>query len=187
MSQGQQSRPVGVVVLGGINMDLVAIAPRFPEAGETVVGSRFMTYPGGKGANQAVAAARMGARTTMVGCVGDDMFGPQLKDAMAASGVDVSGVALAPGASSGIAVIEIDGSAQNRIIQVPGANDSCGEPEAQRVALAMAEHPPCCSNWRCPSTFPSGWPRMPPPWGRRSSWTQARCGPCLRNSTPAVT
>ena len=84
-----------------------------------------------------MAAARMGARTAMVGRVGDDMFGPQLKEAMAASGVDVSGVGLAPGASSGIAIIEIDGSAQNRIIQVLGANDSCGEPEAERVALAM--------------------------------------------------
>ena len=112
-------------MLGGINMALVAIAPRFPQAGETVVGSRFMTYPGGKGANQAVAAARMGARTAMVGRVGDDMFGPQLREAMA------------PGASSGIAIIEIDGSAQNRIIQVLGANETCGEPEAQRVALAM--------------------------------------------------
>ena len=87
MAQRQQSGPVGVVVLGGINMDLVAFAPRFPQAGETVVGSHFMTYPGGKGANQAVAAARMGAQTAMVGCVGDDMFGPQLIEAMAASGV----------------------------------------------------------------------------------------------------
>ena len=77
MAQERVSGTPGVVVLGGINMDLVAIAPRFPQAGETVVGSRFMTYPGGKGANQAVAAARMGARTAMVGRVGDDMFGPQ--------------------------------------------------------------------------------------------------------------
>ncbi|MCH8225111.1 MAG: ribokinase [Chloroflexi bacterium] len=137
MAHEQVSEPAGVVVLGGINMDLVAIAPRFPQAGETVVGSRFMTYPGGKGANQAVAAARMGARTAMVGRVGDDMFGPQLIEAMAASGVDVSGVAVTPGASSGIAIIEIDASAQNRIIQVLGANETCGEPEAQRVALAM--------------------------------------------------
>ena len=137
MAQVQVSGPVGLVVLGGINMDLVAFAPRFPQAGESVVGSRFLTYPGGKGANQAVAAARMGARTAMVGCVGDDMFGPQLKEAMAASGVDVSGVAVAPGTSSGIALIEIDGSAQNRIIQVLGANDTCGEPQAQRVALAL--------------------------------------------------
>ena len=137
MAQGQQSGPVGVVVLGGINMNLVAITPRFPQEGETVVGNRFLTYPGGKGANQAVAAARMGAKTAMVGRVGDDMFGPQLIQALAASGVDVSGVSVAPGASSGIAVIEIDGSAQNRIIQVLGANDTCGEPEAKRVALAL--------------------------------------------------
>ena len=64
----------GVVVLGGINMDLVTMTPRFPVPGETVVGTRFLTYPGGKGANQAVAAARMGADTLMVGRVGDDMF-----------------------------------------------------------------------------------------------------------------
>lgn len=126
-----------MVVLGGINMDLVAIAPRFPQAGETVVGSRFVTYPGGKGANQAVAAARMGARTAMIGRVGDDMFGPQLIEAMAARGVDVSGIAITPGSSSGIAIIEIDGSAQNRIIQVLGANDTCGEPEGRRVGLAL--------------------------------------------------
>ena len=137
MAQRQQSGRVGVVVLGGINMDLVAMASRFPKAGETVVGTRFLTYPGGKGANQAVAAARMGARTAMAGREGDDMFGPQLKEAMAATGVDVFGVAVTPGASSGIAFIEIDGSAQNRIIQVLGANDSLGEPEAKHVALAM--------------------------------------------------
>ncbi len=64
-----------IVVLGGINMDLVTVAPRFPAAGETVVGSRFLTYAGGKGANQAVAAARMGARAAMVGRVGDDILG----------------------------------------------------------------------------------------------------------------
>ena len=70
------SKSPGVVVLGGINMDLVTYSERFPEVGETVAGERFLTYAGGKGANQAVAAARMGARTAMVGRVGDDMFGP---------------------------------------------------------------------------------------------------------------
>ena len=138
MALREQTQPPSVVVLGGINMDLVAVTSRFPEAGETVLGSRFLTYPGGKGANQAVAAARMGATTTMVGRVGDDMFGPQLTDALTASDVDVSGIAVAPGVSSGIAVIEIDGSAQNRIVQIPGANGTCGEPEAARVAQAMA-------------------------------------------------
>lgn len=126
-----------IIVLGGINMDLVTIAPRFPEAGETVVGSRFLTYPGGKGANQAVAAARMGASALMVGRVGDDIFGPQLIDGLAASGVDVSGVAVERGASSGIAIINIDASSQNRIIQILGANNTCGEPEARRVLQAL--------------------------------------------------
>ena len=129
-------RPI-VVALGGINMDLVAVASRLPEAGETVVGSRFLTYPGGKGANQAVAAARMGAETAMVGRVGDDIFGPQLIDSLAAAGVDVSGVAVEPGANSGIVVITIDASSQNRIIQILGANDTCGQAEADRVRRAL--------------------------------------------------
>ena len=126
-----------IVVLGGINMDLVTISPRFPEAGETVVGSRFLTYPGGKGANQAVAAARMGVNVAMVGRVGDDVFGPQLVDSMAGSGVDVTGVAVEPGASSGLAVISIDASSQNRIIQILGANDTCGEDEVEQVRRAL--------------------------------------------------
>ena len=128
---------IEVVVLGGINIDLVTVAERFPQAGETVVGSRFLTYPGGKGANQAVAASRMGAATAMVGKVGDDMFGPQLIDSLAASGVDVSRVAVEPGVSSGIAVINIDAAAQNRIIHVLGANTTCGEAEGQKVIQAL--------------------------------------------------
>ena len=133
----QQTRP-SVVVLGGINMDLVTITPRFPEAGETVVGSRFLIYPGGKGANQAIAAARMGASVDMVGRVGDDVFGPQLLGSLAAGGVDVSGVAVTPGHSSGISVISIDESAQNRIIQVLGAINTYGEAEAAAVRRALA-------------------------------------------------
>ncbi len=128
-----------IVVLGGINMDLVTYAARFPGAGETVVGDRFLTYAGGKGANQAVAAARMGGRCAMVGRVGDDIFGPQLLDGMRASGVDVSRIATALGESSGIAVISVDASAQNRIIQVLGANSTCGPAEAARTIEAMED------------------------------------------------
>ena len=127
----------GIVVLGGINMDLVAYSDRFPSPGETVVGHRFLTYAGGKGANQAVAAARMGGRTSMVGQVGDDMFGPQLLDGLRNAGVDVSRIATANGESSGIAVIGIDGSAQNRIVQVLGANATCGRAQARAVASAL--------------------------------------------------
>lgn len=128
----QENRPL-VVVLGGINMDLVTLAARFPEAGETVVGSKFLTYPGGKGANQAMAAARMGARVAMVGRIGDDIFGPQSIDSLTGAGVDVSAVGVTPGVSTGIAVISIDATAQNRIIQVLGANDTCGAAEAERA------------------------------------------------------
>ena len=132
-------RTPGIVVLGGINMDLVTYSDRFPGDGETVVGHRFVTYAGGKGANQAVAAARMGARAAMAGRVGGDMFGPQLLDGMSAAGVDVSRVAVAPGETSGIAVIGIDGSAQNRIVQVLGANSTCGAEQAEAVAAALAD------------------------------------------------
>ena len=132
-------RAPGIVVLGGINMDLVTYSERFPSPGETVVGHRFLTYAGGKGANQAVAAARMGGRTTMVGQVGDDIFGPQLLDGLRESGVDVSRIAVAEGETSGIAVIGIDGSAQNRIVQVLGANATCGQVQADDVASAISE------------------------------------------------
>jgi len=133
----QQANSCGVVVLGGINMDLVTISARFPRPGETVVGSRFLTYPGGKGANQAVAAARMGAATAMVGRVGDDVFGPQLIETLRDSGIKVDGVAVAQDTTSGIAVINIDESAQNQIIQILGANDTCGDAEAVRVGQAL--------------------------------------------------
>jgi ribokinase len=131
-----QGKGPSILVLGGINMDLVTVTPRFPGPGETVVGSRFLTYPGGKGANQAVAAARMGGQVFMVGRVGTDVFGAQLVDSLTESGVDCSGVGYSA-SSSGIAVINIDDSAQNRIIQVLGANDSCGEAEAYMVSQLL--------------------------------------------------
>ena len=129
----------GVVVLGGINMDLVTVSRRSPEAGETVVGDKFLTYPGGKGANQAVAAARMGAAVSMVGRVGGDSFGRELLGHLRRARVDVDGIQVDPSTSSGIAVINIDASAQNRIVQVLGANATCGPAEVSRVAAAL-EH-----------------------------------------------
>lgn len=119
--------------MGGINMDLVSFSPRFPRPGETVVGSRFVTYAGGKGANQAVAAARMGARSIMVGRVGGDIFGPQLLEGLTSAGVDISGVDVNSDESSGIAVIGVDETAQNCITQILGANDTCGTEQADAV------------------------------------------------------
>lgn len=126
-------RPL-ILSLGGINMDLVTFGDRLPADGETVVGERFVTYGGGKGANQAVAAARMGARSAMVGRVGDDIFGPQLVELLQTAGVETGRVGVAAGVSSGIAVISVGAGGQNRITQVLGANDTCGDAEYDAVA-----------------------------------------------------
>lgn len=114
-------------------MDLVTLTSRFPAAGETVVGNRFLTYGGGKGANQAVAAGRMGGNVAMVGRVGDDVFASQALGTLVNSGVDVSHVGVQEATSTGLAIISIDESAQNQIIQVLGANDTCGHVEAAKV------------------------------------------------------
>ncbi len=133
MTRDHGDRPL-ILSLGGINMDLVTFSNRLPADGETVVGDRFVTYPGGKGANQAVAAARMGARSAMVGRVGDDMFGPQLTDLLEAAGVEAGAVGVSSGTNSGIAVISVGESGQNRIVQVLGANNTCGDAEYDAVA-----------------------------------------------------
>ena len=131
-------RPL-ILSLGGINMDLVTFADRLPADGETVVGSRFVTYAGGKGANQAVAVARMSARSAMVGRVGDDMFGPQLIELLQSAGVETGAVGISQGVSSGIAVISVGEGGQNRIVQVLGANDTCGDVEFEAIAGLLAE------------------------------------------------
>lgn len=128
-----------IISLGGINMDLVTFSARLPADGETIVGDRFVTYPGGKGANQAVAAARMGATSAMVGRVGDDMFGPQLLDLLQAAGVDTGSVGVSDQTNSGIAVISVGESGQNRIVQMLGANDTCGDDEYDAAAGMIAE------------------------------------------------
>ncbi|WP_344529310.1 ribokinase [Streptomyces albiaxialis] len=113
-------RPV-LTVFGSANMDLVATVPTAPALGETVTGTAFRTVPGGKGANQAVAAARAGGVTHMIGAVGDDEFGAEMRAALDASGVGTGGLRTAEGAS-GIAHITVDGKGANSIIVVPGAN-----------------------------------------------------------------
>ncbi len=110
-----------IVVVGSINLDLVAATPRIPIAGETVAGLSFQTFPGGKGANQAVAAARLGASVSMVGKLGTDAFGSQLRESLEASQVNTDGVDTVPG-SSGVALITIDHCGQNAITVVAGAN-----------------------------------------------------------------
>ena len=126
-----------VIVFGGINMDLVTFSEKFPESGETVVGTKFLQYAGGKGANQAVAAARMGAQVKMVGKVGDDDFGDQLLRLLDSSRVEIDGVSIEPNTSSGLAIIEIDSSSQNRIIQILGANDTCDHRQVNEISKTL--------------------------------------------------
>jgi ribokinase len=129
-----------VVVVGSLNMDLVARAPRLPVPGETVSGLTFSTVPGGKGANQAVASARLGAATAMVGCLGDDAFGASLRSGLEADGVDCRGLRTVPGTSSGVALIVVDEAGRNGIVVVPGANGrlSPGDVDAQAALIGAA-------------------------------------------------
>ncbi|MCX4591893.1 ribokinase [Streptomyces sp. NBC_01549] len=110
-----------LLVVGSANADLVIGVERRPAAGETVLGSDLVVHPGGKGANQAVAAARLGARTALLARVGDDAHGRLLLDSQRAAGVDTAGV-LVGGAPTGVALITVDPSGDNSIVVSPGAN-----------------------------------------------------------------
>lgn len=113
--------PAKVVVIGSLNMDLVTRAPRLPRGGETLIGQSFATVSGGKGANQAVAAARLGAQVSMVGCVGSDAYGEALRGALLVEQIDCQAVSTVDD-SSGVALIVVDDNSQNAIVIVAGAN-----------------------------------------------------------------
>jgi ribokinase len=138
-----------VLVAGSINTDLVAQVRKAPEAGETVTGSSFAVFGGGKGANQAFAAARSGAATAMLGALGRDDFGRQRLADLAAEGIDTGSVATTDGAASGVALIVVDETGQNRIAYVPGATSTVTAEEAvaglrrvrPRVLLTTLELP----------------------------------------------
>jgi ribokinase len=110
-----------IVVVGSINTDLVAVTRRIPVVGETVIGSDFQIHPGGKGANQAVAIARLGYPVRLIGRVGNDTFGAKLRTSLEEAGVDISGVSTSDGAS-GVAVIVVSERGENSIVLAPGAN-----------------------------------------------------------------
>lgn len=111
-----------LVVVGSINMDLVARAPRLPRLGETILGSDFRTFPGGKGANQAVAAARMGGQVHLIGRVGRDGFGDALLETLARDQVDLTYIRRDPEVASGVALITVEEGGDNAIVVAPGAN-----------------------------------------------------------------
>jgi ribokinase len=113
--------PKPIVVVGSINTDLVAVTARIPAVGETVIGTDFQIHPGGKGANQAVAVARLGYPVRMIGRLGTDTFGAQLRTHLENAGVDVTGVVASEG-TSGVAVIVVSHEGENSIVVTPGAN-----------------------------------------------------------------
>jgi ribokinase len=139
-----------VVVVGSLNLDLVVPVARHPRPGETVLGGDIARHPGGKGANQAVAAARLGQTVAMVGRVGDDDAGETLVGALRADGVHVGAVRVDPGAPTGIALIAVDDAGENAIVVSPGANarvstrdvgDAAGLLASAAVTLVQLEVP----------------------------------------------
>ena len=138
--------PADVCVVGSINLDLVARTPRLPRPGETVLGDAFAEHAGGKGLNQAVAAARAGARTTLCGTVGDDEAGRRLREIAVQAGVSDEHVAVAAGTATGRALIAVS-PGENLIVVAPGANSLLGPAAAAaavagaRVVLAQLEVP----------------------------------------------
>ncbi|WP_274630368.1 ribokinase [Arvimicrobium flavum] len=128
-----------ITVVGSINLDLIAAMDRLPEPGETVLGNNFATAPGGKGANQALAAARAGAKVRMVGAVGRDSFAGEAVELLKAGGVDLGRVAEIEGAT-GIAVIFVGGDGENVIAVIPGANATVDAAAIRNLEFAPGEH-----------------------------------------------
>ena len=127
-----------IVVVGSLNMDLVAVAPRVPRSGETLMGTDFFQTPGGKGANQAYAASKLGGTVAMIGKVGTDEFGAILKAQLAGAGCDVSRVIESKG-NSGVAMISVGADSQNSIVIVPGANARLSADDVAQAESVFAE------------------------------------------------
>ncbi|MGI6273317.1 MAG: ribokinase [Anaerohalosphaeraceae bacterium] len=127
-----------IVVIGSSNTDMIIKVDHIPRPGETVIGGTFSTAPGGKGANQAVAAARAGGRVTFIARVGDDMFGRQALDGFRADGIDVSHVIIDPDAPSGVASIFVDAKGQNSIAVAGGANANLSPDDIHNAADVIA-------------------------------------------------
>lgn len=128
---------MSIIVFGSLNMDLVVQVPHLPKAGETILGKNFTTVPGGKGANQAVAAARLGTPTTLVGRVGDDGFGRRLCSSLQSAGVDTALIQTTEG-PSGVALINVDSRGENQIVVAPGANAQVNGTDVARLPLNIS-------------------------------------------------
>ena len=145
---------MAIIIVGSLNMDLIVRTPRIPAAGETILGHAFATAPGGKGANQAVAAAKLGAPVKMIGRLGTDEFGKTLRSQRRAVGVDTQFVADDAEAATGVALISVDDNGQNSIIVAPGANARVTCWMWMPHAMPCAKPSLSLPNWKFPSTLP---------------------------------
>ena len=130
-----------ICVLGSLNVDLTVSLKRFHKPGETIAGTDFHTFMGGKGGNQAVAAARLGSRVAMVGCLGKDAYGEMYRDSLKSNGISDEYVFTATDAPTGVALIEVDSAGENRIIVVAGANERLGDDRVSNAVPVLT----CCS------------------------------------------
>lgn len=137
-SRKQEQRAPRIVVVGSSNTDMVARTVRFPEPGETLMGKEFFVFPGGKGANQAVASARLGAEVTFVAKVGDDVFGRKAIDGFTREKINTAAIALDSVNPSGVALITVDDHGENTIVVAPGANNALVPADLERAASDFA-------------------------------------------------
>ena len=128
-----------ILIIGSLNMDIVIEMKRMPLIGETVLGKNLTYVPGGKGANQAYAAGKLGGKVTMLGCVGDDSLGQKLKDNLAKSGTNASYIRNIEGKSTGTAVIYVNGDGANSIVVISGANEACDVEYLKQNEVLFAE------------------------------------------------
>jgi len=128
-----------IVVVGSLNMDLVVRMPQIPRPGETLLGGVFKTFPGGKGANQAVAAARLGAHVTMIGCVGGDAFGQEMRDTLTAEGIDTTHVLVHAESATGVALIQVNSKGQNSIAVASGANFQLTSADVEKAMQSIGK------------------------------------------------
>ena len=130
---------MNIVVVGSLNMDLVVQIPKIPRPGETLLGGVFKTFPGGKGANQAVAAARMGIPVTMIGCVGNDAFGQEMRAILAREGIVTTHILVHPDEATGVALIQVDAQGQNSIAVSSGANFRLTSVDVEKAMQTIGE------------------------------------------------
>jgi ribokinase len=189
--------PPEVLVIGSVNADLVVRVPHHPRPGETVLGADLVVHPGGKGANQAVAAARLGARVAFAGRVGSDAYGPMLLDSLRGAGVDTALVGVSDGAS-GVAMITVDDAGENAIAVSPGANATVLPAAMAPVEAVLAAVPVVVTQLEIPDEAVDWLLRLgrahgtrvvvnpsPGPW-RTSDDNVAACDPLVVNRIEAA-